>query len=255
MADQFLRLSLGDDDRIRLCNDTRVLRDRMYAHTQILDRLIHNPVLFTTARQLVQVYNGGLMGSAPDLYYFTHPVLVTGIETEGGTAALSTDTTTTICVVVLGNTPSVGDYLTAYAIGGRWVAERSRLNSATIACSPCSIPTEDLTISWTNLLTQDGSMTMTYMTGPLVWIATCVDNGLIFKLQCNSGDIELRVIFFLSGACPDGESNYCSNLGVSPLVLMLSDYTCSPFSLSFTVGEDDCPAIYGAGNVQFTITL
>ena len=43
------------------------------------------------------------MGSLPDLYYFTHPVLATGAETEGGAAVLTVDTATTVPVVVLGH--------------------------------------------------------------------------------------------------------------------------------------------------------
>ncbi len=196
------------------------------------------------------------MGAAPELYYFTHPVLATGAETEGGAAVLTVDSLTTIPVVVLRGVPSVGDYLTAYAAGGRWVAELGASGAGGfVGCLPCSIPDEDLTVSWVNLLSGDGLATMTYTTGPSAWTASCVDDGLIFKLGCNSGNIELRATFFVAGDCPDGESNFCSNFGVPPFAFTLTSYICSPFSLTFTVGEDGCPAVYGAGNTQITITL
>ena len=136
-----------------------------------------------------------------------------------------------------------------------WLACGCCGGSNTYACSPCAIPEQNLTISWVNILSGDSSATMIYTTGPTAWKTGCVDGGLIFELSCNSGSIELRATFFLSGECPTGESNYCSNFGVPPLALTLSSYTCSPFSLTFTVGEDGCPTIYGAGNTTFTITL
>ena len=51
----------------------------------------------------MQVYNGGAMPSAPELVYFTNPVLVTGAETEGGAGTLTTDTATTVPTIVLGH--------------------------------------------------------------------------------------------------------------------------------------------------------
>ena len=124
-----------------------------------------------------------------------------------------------------------------------------------ISCEPCIIPNEDLTVSWVNLLTGDGSAMMSYTLSPPAWIASCFDGGLLFKLDCNGSNIELRIIFFVAGDCPTGESNFCTSLGAPPLALMLSSYTCSPFSMTFTVGEDECPAVYGAGTTQITITL
>jgi hypothetical protein len=111
-----------------------------------------------------------------------------------------------------------------------------------------------LTIAWTNLLSGDGSAPLLHSCGPDAWTASCVDDGLIFKLGCNSGNIELRGTFFIAGDCPDGESNYCSNFGVPPFQFALASHTCSPFSLTFNVLEDGCPAIYGAGNTQLVIT-
>jgi len=104
-------------------SESRILRDRQTAASRAADNALGRQPPYASARQLVQVFNGGSMGAAADLYYFTHPVLATGAETEGAAATLTTDTETTIPVVFLGGAPSVGDYATAYAVGGRWCAE------------------------------------------------------------------------------------------------------------------------------------
>ena len=240
--------------RGRYHGEARILRDRQAAHSAALDRQTGRPQPYSSARMLVQVYDGGAMPTVPERVYVTHPVLVTGSETEGGAGTLTVDTATTVPVIVLGGVPSVGDYLTAYAVGGRWVSERggSGGGGGTI-CMPCTIPNEDLTITWTNILTGNGSATMTFGGGPS-WLTGCVDNGLQFLLQCNSGQIELRAIFFVSGTCPTGSQNYCSNLRTNPLALTLVDHTCSPFSLTFTLTEAQCPELSGEGNMLFMIT-
>jgi hypothetical protein len=209
---------------------------------------------YSSARLLVQVFNGGSVPAAPEKVFFTHPVLATGSETEGGSGTLTADTATTVPVVVLGQAPTVNDYLTAYAVGGRWVTERGSTGGrGTTTCTPCNIPSEDLTITWTNILTGNGSATMTFGTGP-TWQTGCVDSGLQFLLSCENGSIELRAIFFVSGSCPTGSTNYCSNLRTSPLTLTLTSYICSPIILTFAVSEVGCPEVYEEGNTQFIIT-
>jgi hypothetical protein len=234
--------------------EARILRDRQTAHSAALDRFADRPQPYSSARMLVRVYDGGSMPTAPERVYFTHPVLVTGSETEGGSGTLTVDTATTVPVVVLGRPPLVGDYLTVYAGGGRWVSEKgiSGGGSGTM-CSPCNIPNEDLTITWSNILTGSGSATMTFGAGSL-WQTGCVDSGLQFILSCDSGSIELRAAFFVSGSCPTGLSNYCSNLRSNRLSLTLIDHACSPFSLTFIVTDVGCPEVYDEGNMQFMIT-
>ena len=122
MADRFLPPPRFGSDRGR--TEARVLRERMAALSRLTDRVTRQPKPYAAARQLVQVFDGGAMGAAADLCYFTHPVLATGPETEGGAAVLTVDTNTTIPVVFLQGAPAVGDYATAYAVGGRWVSER-----------------------------------------------------------------------------------------------------------------------------------
>jgi hypothetical protein len=104
-------------------SSNRQLRARHEALAELVDRAPRRGG-GGTARRLVQVYDGGSMGAAPDLFYLTHPVELDGSEVEGGTGTPVVDTDQTIPVVVLWHAPAVGDLLTAYAVGGRWVAER-----------------------------------------------------------------------------------------------------------------------------------
>ena len=78
----------------------------------------------------------------------------------------------------------------------------------------------------------NGSTTLTYAAAPASWTSGC-SNGLLYKLLCTGGQVELRVIYFTTGSCPTGTQQYCSNLRVTPYGLTLSSYTCSPFSMTF----------------------
>ena len=333
MVDRSLSAGFTRQNTLNEARETRILRDRLTAHEDALDRLAGGGNA-GAARQLVQVYNGGSMGSAPGLFYFTHPVLASGAETEGAAATLTADTASTIPVVVLGGIPAVGDYLVAYAVGGRWVAELKGCNitinvkcsgtnvngdtvtlkqggttissgttnssgnvtlfvllpvtnpytiditgggnpafstsqdiacggtynfdvcsGATTSCNPCNIPNEDLTISWTNSIAGNGSATLVYSC-PGSWGVQCVDENLTFALFCEEGTgIVLRASFYISGTCPTGGTEYCSNDNAIPLNLVLSASECSPFSLTFSVLDTNCPVLYSVGNTQFVVTL
>jgi len=109
--------------------DDRIQRARHQDLAGLVDRVLPF-VSGGTARRLVQVYNGGSMPNEPDRYYLTNPVYLNGTEAEGGVGAPSVDTSQTIVVDVLNEAPSVGDYLVAYAVGGRWVAELTRSQTA-----------------------------------------------------------------------------------------------------------------------------
>ena len=82
------------------------------------------------------------MPSSAGLWYFTHPVTAYGTETEGGTGTFTVDTATTVPVIVLGGVPSVGDYLTAYSVGGagspsgRAVVVARRYRASRAICRP-----------------------------------------------------------------------------------------------------------------------
>jgi hypothetical protein len=124
----------------------------------------------------------------------------------------------------------------------------------TFPCSPCAIPEENLTLSYVNILEGNGSITLDYTASPLSWTSACL-YGFQFDLLCSGGDIEFRAIYWLTGSCPGpGTTQYCSNLRASPLTLTLASYTCSPFSLTFTVTSGGCEAVASAGFTSFTIT-
>lgn len=209
----------------------------------------------STPRRLVQIYNGGSMPSSPDHFFLAYPIELDGAEAEGGAGTPIIDASQTIVVDVLGHVPSAGDILTAYAVGGRWVAERGGSNAGgSLACSPCNIPAQNLTLSWVNSINGNGSTTLTYASGPMTWTSGC-SNGLLYKLVCTGGLVELRVIYFTTGSCPAGTQQYCSNLRAMPYGLTLSSYTCEPFSMTFLSTSPGCVATSGGGYTQFTITL
>ena len=237
-----------------LAAEDRIVRARDGALAAAID---HSVPAATggTPRRLVQIINGGSMPSSPDHFFLAYPIELDGAETEGGAGTPVDDASQPIFVDVLGHLPSTGDILTAYAVGGRWVAERGTLSAAnSLACSPCNIPTQNLTLSWVNLISGNGSTTLTYAPTPSTWTSGC-SNGLLYKLGCTGGQVELRVIYFTTGTCPTGTQQYCSNLRITPFGLTLSSYTCSPFSMTVLANSSPCPAIAGSGYTQFTITL
>jgi len=235
-------------------HSARTIRDRQAALDAAIDRAGLEPS-HGTARRLVQIFDGGSMPTAADHFFLAHPVELDGAETEGGTGGPAAQSGT-MAVDLLGGIPSVGDLLVAYAVGGRWVAERGAATSVGsccgAACSPCPIPLKDLTLSWTNLISGPGSTTLTYTPSPNVWKTGCVDDQ-IYELLCSSGTIVLAVTYFISGECPTGQSQRCSSTGAYPLALVRSSYTCTPFSVTYTVAPG-CPEVEAPGYTSFTIT-
>jgi hypothetical protein len=232
----------------------RIIRERHNALVRAADRAMAPPI-GSTARRVVQIFSGGSMPTAPDYFYLSHPVELGGTEIEGGSGSPVVDTSQTIPLVVLGEAPSAGDILTAYAVGGRWVAERGAAGLGSLACSPCSIPHQNLTVSWVNTLLGNGQAVLVYTAFPTSWTSGCA-NGLQFKLLCTGGQVEFRAIYWTSGACPGpGQTQYCSNLRATPFGLALSSSNCTPLSLTFTISSVTCPAISASGYTSFTITL
>jgi hypothetical protein len=81
---------------------------------------------------------------------------------------------------------------------------------------------------------------------PGSWGSDCV-NQLLFGLGCTGGYIQFTVTYFVSGACPDGQSQSCHNPGSAPFAFTLADYTCDPFHLHYTVTGTNCPLVYESG--------
>jgi hypothetical protein len=204
----------------------------------------------------VQIFDGGSMPSSPDHFFLANPVELDGPEVEGGSGSPVVDSSQTIVVDVLGSSPSAGDILSAYMVGGRWVAERTG-SSATgsLTCSPCPIPKQNLTISWVNILRGNGSTTLIYTPSPPSWVSAC-SNNLQYILQCTGGQIELQITYWVTGVCPGpGTTQYCSNLRPAPLGLTVFSYSCSPFSMTLHLTSSSCPTVTSGGYTQFTITL
>lgn len=200
--------------------EARILRDRQAAHGAALDRQADRPQPYSSARMLVQVFDGGSMPAAAEKVYFTHPVLVTGAETEGGSGTLTVDTATTVPVVMLRQAPSVGDYLAAYAVGGRWVAEPG---IGSCLCCPCILPKTDLPISYVaGAVNGSGTLTFNSMSG-------CAWSGCITNDSTGAG------IGFFDISCAGGCSYYqaTSAVGVSgcgsrgTYLLYEIEYNCS----------------------------
>jgi hypothetical protein len=126
--------------------DARVLRERQLDHTTALDRAFASRP-FGSGRQLVQIYNGGAIGSAGGLYYLAHPVLATGTETEGGAGTFTVDTGTTLVVAAVRGVPAAGDYLAAYAVGGRWGVEKAGCaTTINVKCSGTAVGGATVTV-------------------------------------------------------------------------------------------------------------
>lgn len=104
------------------------------------------------------------MPSEPDHFYLTNPAYVNGAETEGGIASLSVDASQTIIVDVIGKAPLAGDFLTAYAIGGRWVAKLTGAQPSTGCIQFLGCNSQPLQGVIVNIYSQQGG---TLLAGPL----------------------------------------------------------------------------------------
>ena len=205
------------------------------------------------SRRLVEVHNGGSIPNEGDRIFLTYPADLDGSETEGGPSAALVDVSTSIPVLLIRAPAVAGDLLIATAVGGRWAAEKGIPPlTAGYPCAPCSIPQTSLTLSWVNPLIGNGSTPLTY-TAPGLWVSSCT-NQLQYQLRCTENQIELRVIYFLSGSCPTGRSQYCSNLLAKPLYITLANSICSPFFVTWTPNANSCPVISSNGYTSFTIT-
>ena len=233
----------------------RTLRDRHIALVRSADRATPANVE-PTLRRLVQIFDGGSMSSSPDHFFLAHPIEFDGTEIEGGLGSPNIDSCQTIVVDVIGASPSAGEILSAYMIGGRWVAERGgNVGNGSLACAPCSIPKKNLTVSWTNSLSGNGSTALIYTPSPLAWASPC-SNGLQFALLCTANQVEFRVKFWVTGTCPGpGNTQFCSNLRPPPYGLTMSSYSCSPFSMTLQPTSSTCQTVTSSGYTQFTITL
>ncbi len=119
-------------------------------------------------------------------------------------------------------------------------------------CGNCSIPKKDLTLDWSNEIIGDGSTKLLF-NGTNQWASSCT-HQVLYLLFCNALNLEFRVIYFISGACPNGQSNFCSTFGNPPLRLNRTSLTCGDnFDLEATVTNQGCPNLFGNGYTSFSI--
>ncbi len=125
-----------------------------------------------------------------------------------------------------------------------------------VPCSPCNIPASDGTVSWSNFVFGNGSIPIVY-NGVTMWVSGCDIAGTQYTLLCTGGGlIEFRAQYWTSGACPGaGTTNYCSNTRTTPLGLTRTSFTCSPFSMTFTLTAIQCPGLGNVGYTDFTVTF
>src|SRR5262249_43650499 len=129
--------------------DYRTLRSRQAAMGSAMDLRRSQRQSDGTPRMLVKVFDSGAMPSAPDFFYSCHPVQINGCEVEGVSASFVVQTDETLYVDVLHQAADEGDILTAYHVGGRWVAEKLDPTGDRVRCQACDIPFA-LTLTWTN---------------------------------------------------------------------------------------------------------
>ncbi len=122
---------------------------------------------------------------------------------------------------------------------------------AGFACGPCRIPQANLTLSWTNTIIGPGSTPLIY-SAPRNWTSACTHN-LLYDLICTVTQVELRVNYFLTGTCPTGTGNYCSNIRSSPFALTQTGLTCGPSFLLTCTCAGACPVLNSNGYTSFTV--
>ena len=130
------------------------------------------------------------------------------------------------------------------------------------ACSPCPIPKKDLTISWVNPLTGNGSDTLVY--NGTSWATGCsggagAGNQVVFSLACTGGNVILIATFYTSGTCPTGAHSSCTTNGsvgseLIPGTTICGDTPGTPFSMTVTLTNVSCPALSVNGYTSFTIS-
>ena len=138
--------------------------------------------------------------------------------------------------------------------GGSTICCCSGSGTPSQPCGPCAIPEANITISWVNPLTGNGSTTMIYTASPQAWEALCLDGAITATMKCIGGAIQLLITYY-GATCPASPIASCSNTGSRPNKITLASSSCLPsFSLVFTVNGTDCPQVYSLGYTSFTIT-
>jgi hypothetical protein len=113
---------------------TRHVRSLQAGSDDLFGRLTDLPP-DATASFLGQVTVVTALPTTTGRFVLVHPVEIDGDQAEGDAPSFSADATRTIPVVVLGvKVPAVGDFLTCFAVGGKWVAETGCGSSGDVSC-------------------------------------------------------------------------------------------------------------------------
>lgn len=95
-------------------------------------------------------------------------------------------------------------------------------------CSPCSIPTHDLTGTFVDVPLPPETITLTYYpTGGgsyPIWQGITADGSLLFELQCSTGTMDLGITDTSDGSPWVGGFAY------------IASWTCTPFHVHFGIG-------------------
>ena len=235
--DRFRSLRLRWDD----LRDPGATTGRLRTHT------LDAPTAAATPRFVGQVVNGGAIPTATDRIYLVNPIQLSGAEAEGAAATVAVDATRKVPVVVIGSTaPKAGDILVAFAVAGRWVAMMGG-GAPSIACGPCTIPRQNLTLTLSDGATGTFSATMTF-NGVDAWATGCIGE-VVYKLQCGVGVPAFSATYHIGGACPGGTGVACSSPGIG---LTLTSQSCSPFIRVYST--TGCSALTAQGVATMTIT-
>jgi hypothetical protein len=119
-------------------------------------------------------------------------------------------------------------------------------------CIPCSIPKQDLVLSWTNPVYGNGSTSLIYQGSG--WKSDCAVQ-MIYYLDCpNAGGIQFTWTYH--SACPSAPLFGCGSIYGStfPSVpnMRLDAYSCSPLYLRYVTHE--CHIGASLGYTSWTVT-
>ncbi len=115
----------------------------------------------------------------------------------------------------------------------------------------CKIPKHDLTLHWVNPTLGDGTVTLTY-SPPNFWGSVCT-NQLLFSVFCSSGEVNFRIVYFISGVCPTGQGLACNTGFSSPFGLTITSLTCGS-GFDMVIDPTDCTTIAINDYSSFEIT-
>ena len=128
-----------DDELDSEARNLRRVLDELEAEVR---RIGAEPVPSTTLR-IVQVFREASLPTSADRFYATHPADVTATETEGSTATLSVDASSTFYTRILNGLASAGENLVAASVPYRWHAQKVGEPQSLVTPSgcPCASPT------------------------------------------------------------------------------------------------------------------